>query len=442
MIDVLKPNLFVELGTHNGLSYFSFCQAIKQKNLLTKCFAIDTWNGDEHAGFYDNSVFEFVNKINERYNFSTLLRSTFDDALSSFENKSIDLLHIDGLHTYEAVKHDFSNWLPKISDKGIVLFHDTNVMERGFGVYKFWEEVINEYPFFEFKHGHGLGILGVGKNLPSKIIDLLKNSLMPETQSVIQQVYNRLGSLTGNEQQIKNLEAKRYLKPLQKVSTQVYYKKNEQEFNETSSLTQIAILTAIQSKLLFKVEQDFSSLIKLRIDPSSEQGIIYLHSISLSDNKEEIFFDWQTIKNVCVSSNIILFKSTLIENAFILIAITNDPIIEIDLQPFSNIFHDNNFNIIITLSSPTDELLNKEFLNISANEFNKAQNNNVHFYNTFSESLQLVKKEMFDVIENNTKEILAQLNKEYSSAINKVEQEKINLKTELQEQQLLFNKKY
>lgn len=438
MIDALQPNLFVELGTHNGLSYFSFCQAIKQKKLLTKCFAIDTWKGDEHAGFYDDSIFEFVHKINERYPFSTLKRSTFDDALSFFENKSIDLLHIDGLHTYEAVKHDFNNWLPKISDSGIVVFHDTNVMERGFGVYKLWEELINEYPFFEFKHGHGLGILGVGKNLPSAISNLFKNGLMPETQFAIRKVYHRLGSLTGAEQEIKNLQTKKYLQPLHNITAQVYCKKKGEEFNESDSLTQTAELTNMQSSLVFKVDEDFSSLIKLRIDPAREQGIIYLHSISLSNDEGQIFLNWDEIKNSCVSSNTILVKSTLIENTFILIAITNDPNIEIDLQSFNNVLHSKNFNAAITLSSPDDELVQKELFNFSAKQLNKQSDNNL--YEIFIENLQSAKKEINDVIQNNTKEILLQLNKENLITLNKVEEEKNNLQTVLNEQKLSANK--
>jgi hypothetical protein len=170
IIERLKPRVFVELGTHSGNSYFSFCQSIHDNQTESKAFAVDTWQGDTHAGFYGESVFNSVEQANLPYkSFSTLLRTTFDSAANNFEDGSVDLLHIDGLHTYEAVKHDFETWLPKMSANGVVLFHDTNVRRDDFGVYRLWQEISKDYKTLEFFHSHGLGILDLSASV-SKII--------------------------------------------------------------------------------------------------------------------------------------------------------------------------------------------------------------------------------------------------------------------------------
>ncbi|NRB65410.1 MAG: hypothetical protein HRU40_20730 [Saprospiraceae bacterium] len=54
------------MGTHSGNSYFAFCQAIEMCGLPTKCFAIDTWIGDEQAGLYDKNIFEDVQEYNHK----------------------------------------------------------------------------------------------------------------------------------------------------------------------------------------------------------------------------------------------------------------------------------------------------------------------------------------------------------------------------------------
>ena len=165
IIEVAKPKIVVELGVHNGTSYFAFCQAIKTLNLNATSYGVDTWRGDEHAGFYSDDVFNKVAGYNAHAyaRFSNLIRSTFDEAKDYFTDGSIDLLHIDGLHTYEAVKHDFDNWFPKLAKNAIVVFHDINVRERNFGVFKLWEELKKQYAHFQFDFGNGLGILTIGE---------------------------------------------------------------------------------------------------------------------------------------------------------------------------------------------------------------------------------------------------------------------------------------
>ena len=174
LIKACEPRLLVELGTHSGNSFSAFCQAIDAFEIPARAFAIDTWEGDEHAGHYGDEVYKDLKVyLQKEYgNFATMVRSTFDMAAPEFHDASIDVLHIDGMHTYEAVKHDFDTWSGKLSDRAVVVFHDTNVREREFGVWRLWQDLSRQYPSFEFTHSNGLGVLGVGKSLPPMIAAL------------------------------------------------------------------------------------------------------------------------------------------------------------------------------------------------------------------------------------------------------------------------------
>jgi predicted O-methyltransferase YrrM len=170
----MRPRRFVELGTHFGYSYFAVCETVLNEGLSTQCIAVDTWQGDAHAGFYDETAFETVQAENARYAaFSTLQRKTFDEALADVEDGSVDLLHIDGRHFYEDVRHDYESWLPKLASDAVVLFHDTEVRDRGFGVYRLWADLARTYPSFNFLHGNGLGILFHGEKVPTCLTEMV-----------------------------------------------------------------------------------------------------------------------------------------------------------------------------------------------------------------------------------------------------------------------------
>lgn len=161
LVVALQPKRIVELGSHYGCSLFAFAQAIKDNGLFTEVFGVDTWQGDEHAGFYSNEVFELVEKtISEHYKELSikLLRKTFLEARPDIENESVDILHIDGLHTYEAVVEDFETWLPKLAPEGVVLFHDVNP-KLTYDSRQHWVEVSARFPALDFDHSWGLGVL-------------------------------------------------------------------------------------------------------------------------------------------------------------------------------------------------------------------------------------------------------------------------------------------
>jgi O-antigen biosynthesis protein len=202
LISAIKPRTFIELGVHFGDSYCAFCQTVKALGLDTTCKGIDNWQGDEHAGNYKpEDILPTLREHHDiRYsNFSTLWQSSFDDALPQVPDKSIDLLHIDGFHTYEAVRHDFETWLPKMSERGIMLLHDTTVRERNFGVYRWWEEISARYPHFEFRHSHGLGLLGVGSELPPALLPFFQAT--PEESETLRTFFNVLGDRVFQEGQ-------------------------------------------------------------------------------------------------------------------------------------------------------------------------------------------------------------------------------------------------
>lgn len=194
LVEATAPRTLVELGTHWGFSYLCFCQAVQAMGGTTVCHAIDTWKGDEHAGFYGEEVYSKLKEYHDAHYsaFSQLIRSSFDEAAAYFTPNSIDVLHIDGRHFYQDVKDDFETWAPKLSNRAVVLFHDINVRERGFGISQFWEELKARFPYFEFHHGNGLGILGLGEQLPLSLKSLF--SATPQSTRRIRDAYARLGA--------------------------------------------------------------------------------------------------------------------------------------------------------------------------------------------------------------------------------------------------------
>ena len=257
IVEQLKPKKIVELGSHYGVSLFSFCEAAEIYSPETFVYGVDTWEGDKQAGYYKESVYEQVTNHQELYHKKRcrLIRSTFDEASNYFENKSIDLLHIDGLHTYDAVKHDYDVWVKKVMKNGTILFHDCNVRERDFGVWKLWNELKENHSIstLELPNGHGLGIATLTSDKPGwhnqikYFLDTLKAkghllSEMDRMNGKITYIQNE------NKEKQKELQSlKIHIKNLEKIiSEQQDYIKTSTSFRAKKTLKNILDVLTMQ----------------------------------------------------------------------------------------------------------------------------------------------------------------------------------------------------
>ena len=274
LMKVFKPKVFVELGTHYGDSYFTFCQARETYNLDTKCFAIDHWKGDVHTALYGDEVFDRVYEHNKKFysEFSELIRNDFSSAIDNFRDDSIDLLHIDGFHTFEAVENDFRLWFPKVKENGLVLLHDICVQERDFGVWKLWEQISCEFSSCALNFGNGLGI--IQKNPDHSQLPRIENSDL-YFKEFAKDIYHLFGEIFLLESRIK-----KYSKCLSKekeYSSQLIKEKNNLFYNQKKSAFIIENFKEEIEVLKYKLKREKNTVIHFHSDfnlPNNKKYII------------------------------------------------------------------------------------------------------------------------------------------------------------------------
>jgi cephalosporin hydroxylase len=272
----LAPKVFVELGVKQGESYFSFCQSAAENKINVRCYGVDSWRGDIQTGELDPEIQHEVAEYNWQYSsFSELKAMFFAEAIGDFPDATIDLLHIDGTHTYDDVKADFESWLPKLSPNGIVLLHDVILRDRGFGVWKLWEEIAREDNSFLFEFGYGLG---VWKKQPvassdSSFIRRLLGTNKTERRDLTEYYANAAGALalwqslqrqSGTENQIARFKSEAEEKTQQVVHFQreaeekaKHIVRLQREFEEKSrQLTQLRADAKENSNQVAQLQRD------------------------------------------------------------------------------------------------------------------------------------------------------------------------------------------
>ncbi|WP_419759659.1 glycosyltransferase [Acidisoma sp.] len=198
-----QPALLVEIGPHPGAAYAAFCQSVARDRLATQCFSIDV-SAESLVAQAEEVHDDLHAHLEQRFTgFSHVLRCRLDDALARFPNGSVDLLHIDGLNSYERLRRVFEAWLPKLSERAVVLLHGTTERQAGFEVWRLWAEVAARWPAFEFVHGQGLGVLCVGPDAPTAVLDL--TALPAEAAIRLRDRFTYLGGRWEAERRARHL---------------------------------------------------------------------------------------------------------------------------------------------------------------------------------------------------------------------------------------------
>jgi glycosyltransferase involved in cell wall biosynthesis/predicted O-methyltransferase YrrM len=114
-------NRVVEIGSYLGASTCFLAAGARSRT--GKVYAVDTWTNLAMSEGSKDTYQEFLKNTEPLREWIVPLRGFSHEVANSFSEK-IDLLFIDGDHSYEAVQTDLKAWLPKVRDGGIVAFHD------------------------------------------------------------------------------------------------------------------------------------------------------------------------------------------------------------------------------------------------------------------------------------------------------------------------------
>lgn len=134
LINRFNYKIFAEIGVAFG----GHLERILQTTKIEKAYGIDPyklfdsstdsffWEGRPYdQNDYDN-LFRYTNDRLSKFTNVELIRKSSEESANIFGNGSIDIVFIDGEHTYSGVTNDINIWENKVKSDGIISGHDYN----------------------------------------------------------------------------------------------------------------------------------------------------------------------------------------------------------------------------------------------------------------------------------------------------------------------------
>jgi len=125
----------VEVGSYHGKSAVNLAYAARRIGKGARVFCVDTWMNTtiEHA--LNTDVYErFLNNTAAYRDVITTLRGRSAEVGREWTRGPVDVLFIDGDHSYAGVTADIEAWVPHVRRGGLILFHDSGLDDVRAGI--------------------------------------------------------------------------------------------------------------------------------------------------------------------------------------------------------------------------------------------------------------------------------------------------------------------
>jgi predicted O-methyltransferase YrrM len=118
-----KDAVLLEVGSYLGASACFLAAATKEQGGKARVYCVDTWQNQGMSEGPRDTWEEFHRNIRPFASCIIPLRGDSETVARGFD-RTIDLLFLDGDHSYEACSRDVRGWLPRLKKRGTVVFHD------------------------------------------------------------------------------------------------------------------------------------------------------------------------------------------------------------------------------------------------------------------------------------------------------------------------------
>src|SRR4030095_3962330 len=204
LVDAQRPFTLVELTETPGAAYLALCQAVARLRLPTRCYAIcgQVSRRDELVTHHDGRYAQF----------SQILQGRAEQQVDRFDDGAIDLISIDATQS-AAFADQLEAWLPKLSPRAVVLVYGIDDPSTNNSAFDLWNTLSERYRHFEFVQGAGLGVLGVGKDLPPALQHLFSLDAIAQRALEVREMLARLGGGAGLQAEIGDLRRRLHAAP-------------------------------------------------------------------------------------------------------------------------------------------------------------------------------------------------------------------------------------